>query len=102
LSGLDYNLSDGAAVWSYIKWNFIVDGYITWSTSELKNKYFIYWKITSKDDYKTLLSTFSWRCNYWLSTVEADGNKHFCPDSLYQWAPLTVIDQNYPSPFYNS
>ena len=102
LNWQDYDLRAGAAVWSYIKWNFIVDGYITWNNSDLKNKYFIYWKLTTQDDYKTLLSTFSWRCNYWLSTEEADGTKNFCPNSLYQWAPLTVIDQNYPSPFYNS
>ena len=102
LSGLEYDFSAGAAVWSYIKWNFIVDGYIKGNGSELKNKYFVYWKLTTKDDFNTLLSTFSWRCNYWLSTEEHGGGNNFCPNSLYQWAPLTVIDQNYPSPFYNS
>ena len=100
LGGWKYDLSSGAAVWSYIKWNFIVDWNIVWPSTadnKLENKYFVYWKLTTQDDFNTLLSTFSWRCNYWKATDDT-----YCPESLYQNAPLTVIDQNYPSPFYNS
>ena len=90
----EYDLSNGAAVWSYFNWNFIIDGYITGNNnSELEKKYFVYWKITSKDDFGDILSTFSWRCNDWIAT---DGT--YCPSSLYQSASLVVIDRNYDSP----
>jgi hypothetical protein len=76
----------------------------------LKNKYFIYWKLTSKDNFNSLSDTFQWRCNNWIAT-----DWTYCPRSYkvnwsyedwrlnpYEAAFLVVIDQNYDSPLYNS
>ena len=94
----NYDWSKWIAVWSYLKWNFIVDWHIKWSTDDkLEHKYFIYWKLSSQDDFEELKKTFSWKCSNWIATDDT-----YCPDSLYQNAPLVVIDQNYPSPFINS
>ena len=99
-----------AAVASLIKWNFIINGKIKGpdvSNPILKNKYFIYGKITTTDTFDDLLSTFQWRCNNWVSSEESDGNQTYCPSTTawwnnpYQVASLVVIDQNYDSPFYS-
>ena len=95
-----YNWND-AAVWSFIKWNFIINGKVKWSdTSEkLKNKYFVYGKFTTKEDtFNSLEKTFSWTCENWFGS---DGN--YCPQhpghkNPYWNAALVVIDQNYGSP----
>lgn len=95
-----YDWSYGAAVWSFIKWNLIVNGKIKWSDGVLlKNKYFVYGKLASKDDFNDLETTFSWTCENWFGK---DGN--YCPDgnqdrrNPYRNAALVVIDQNYWSP----
>lgn len=96
----NYNAWD-AVVWSFIRWNFIVNWYVTGMNNEkLKNKYFIYGKFTTKDTISSLESIFSWRCNNW---VGSDGN--YCPKfngNPYWNAVLVVIDQNYGSPILNS
>ena len=95
---------DYAAIGSFIRWNFIVNWNIKsdWG-SGLQNKYFMHWKISTRDDFDTLLDTFKWRCNYWNAT---DGT--YCPMSIrWKWenpydnASLVIIDQNYDSPFFN-
>ena len=95
---------DYAAIGSFIRWNFIVNWNIksAWG-SGLQNKYFMHWKISTRDDFDTLLDTFKWRCNYWNAT---DGT--YCPMSIrWKWenpydnASLVIIDQNYNSPFFN-
>jgi len=91
----------GAAVWSFIKWNFIVNGFVKWKADDnkLNNKYFIYGKFTTKDSFSTLEKTFSWICENWFGS---DGN--YCPEARDYWynpyrnAALIVIDQNYGSP----
>ena len=88
-----------AAVWSFIRWNFIVNGNVKWKDGDLKNKYFIYWKFTTNDTFTMLEKTFSWICENWLGS---DGN--YCPETRDNWynpyrnAALVVIDQNYESP----
>ena len=94
-----YNWSKWVAAWLYLKGNFIVDWHIKWTSTDnkLDHKYFVYWKLSSKDDFEELKETFSWKCNNWIATDDT-----YCPDSLYQYASLVVIDQNYPSAFINS
>ena len=105
------NSSNGCKLWddvaaaSVIKWNFIVDGNIIGPVDEdskLKNKYFIYGKMTTKDDISNLEDTFSRRCESWIAN---DGI--FCPGwkthpTPYQNAALVIIDQNYNSPLLNN
>ena len=101
-----------AAVASIIKWNFIVNWNIMWPEDssnpslhkKLNNKYFIYWKLSSRDSFQTLQDTFAWRCNNWYTT---DGS--YCLPSNasynnpYEDAFLVVIDQNYEnSPFFSA
>ena len=95
----NYQWGSWIAVWAYIKWNIVVDWHIKWTSDgdKLEHKYFVYWKLSSKDNFEELKTTFSWKCNNWIATDDT-----YCPDSLYQYASLVVIDQNYPSPFINS
>ena len=94
-----YDWSVGAAVWVFLRWNFIINGKVQWvDNGKLKNKYFIYGKFTTKDTLKKLESVFSWTCKNWIGS---DGN--YCPEysserSPYQNKSLIVIDQNYGSP----
>ena len=98
------------AIASLIKWNFIVNWNIrwTWTWGKLYDKYFIYWKVTTRDSFTTLLDTFQWRCNNWISTKESNGVIRPCPtkigswENVYAWASLVVIDQNYDSAFLGS
>ena len=92
---------------SILKWNFIVNGSIIWTDYEnwLKNKYFIYWKLTSLDDNDKLADTFKWRCDGWLTSTNGQDDRDYCPGprvggklNQYQNAPLVIIDQNYNSP----
>lgn len=100
------------AIASIIKWNFIVDGKVLGPDrpsdasfdKKLKNKYFIYWKLSSRDSFQTLQDTFAWRCNNWYTTDDS-----YCLPSNtgysnpYEDAFLVVIDQNYEnSPFFNA
>lgn len=99
---------DEVAAWKFIKGNFIVDWHITYPEgNELKNVYFIYWKLTTLDSVEDLKNTFKWKCTVWTGS---DGTP--CPMSIemedgerwenpYEWASLVIIDQNYPSPLYN-
>ena len=93
-------------VWVFINWNFIVDGQVGGVKDEsnnyttLKNKYFIYWKFTTKNDsVDTLSNMFAWRCNNGFSS---DGS--YCPPSTenysnpYANASLVVIDRDWQSP----
>ena len=93
-------IGSDAAVWSFIRWNFIVNGLVKWLGGDLlKNKYFIYGKFTTRDTFNTLEKTFSWTCENWFAK---DGN--YCPEAHDNWynpyrnAALIVIDQNYGSP----
>jgi hypothetical protein len=105
----DCTVWDDAAVASIIKWNFIVNWNILWpdtSDKKLKNKYFIYWKLSSRDSFQSLQDTFTWRCNNWYTT---DGsyclptNKEKWYNNPYEDAFLVVIDQNYEnSPFFSA
>lgn len=94
-----YDWRYGAAVWVFLRWNFIVNGKVQWvDDGKLENKYFIYGKFTTKDTLKKLESVFSWTCKNWIGS---DGN--YCPEysseiSPYQNKSLIVIDQNYGSP----
>lgn len=95
-----YHNPDNIWVASVLRWNFIVNGKVlkynnsTNDDKKLKNKYFIYGKLTSLDTVETLKEKFVWFCNNeWMWS---DG--YVCPDSKYQGASLSVIDQNYPSP----
>ena len=91
------------AVWAYIRWNFIVNGNVEGEGNggKLKHKYFIYWKFSTLDWFKNLEETFSWRCHNQISNEEY---KFFCPKidwNPYVNAALVIIDQNYPSTFFN-
>ena len=102
------------AAGALLKWNFIVNWHIigSWSTDNLKNKYFLYGKFTSKDWYDELRNVFSWKCGSTLKWTDGNWcpgsctNIDYCPtwsDSVqhgYQKAPLVVIDQSYDSPLY--
>ena len=86
---------------SVLRWNFIVNGKIVGTgetEKKLSNRYFIYGKLTTQDSVTDLEKMFSWSCyttaNSWW--VWSDG--FACPESKYQGASLSVIDQNYPSP----
>lgn len=97
----DYTWND-IAVWAFIRWNFIVNGQVKASSDELKHKYFIYWKFSTLDWFKELENTFSWRCKNQISN---ENYKFFCPGiewNPYANAALVIIDQNYPSTFYNN
>ena len=97
------------AIASIIKWNFIVNWKVLWpdsSENKLNNKYFIYWKLSSRDSFQSLQDTFAWRCNNWYTT---DGsyclptNKEKRYNNPYEDAFLVVIDQNYEnSPFFSA
>lgn len=97
------------AIASLIRWNFIVNWNIKWTGTwgKLYDKYFIYWKITTNDSFTSLLDTFQWRCNNWISTTESNGVVRPCPATIGSWenvyagASLVVIDQNYDSAFLN-
>lgn len=92
-----------SSIASVIKWNFIVN----WKIRKfwlfplfplLNNKYFIYWKFTTKDSFSNLEQTFRWRCNKWTDTnwvpcLQLWGNP-------YSNAALSIIDQNYDSPLF--
>ncbi len=97
----DNYISWDAVVWSFIRWNFIINWYVTGMNNEkLKNKYFIYGKFTTKDTISSLERVFSWRCN---NGIGSDGN--YCPvfkGNPYYNAALIVIDQNYSSPLLQS
>ncbi len=98
-----YNWND-IAVWAYIRWNFIVNGKVKGEEDDekLKHKYFIYWKFSTLDWFKELENTFSWRCKNQISN---ETYKFFCPRiewNPYANAALVIIDQNYPSTFYNN
>ena len=103
-SDLDSYISGDVAVWSFIRWNFIVNGNVIGTgittNGKLNNKYFIYGKFTTKDSIGWLENVFSWSCN---NGYGSDGN--YCPDSKwnhYKNASLIVIDQNYKSPVLGS
>ena len=94
---------DESSVSSVINWNFIINWKVvgTWLSSDgvLKNKYFIYWKFTTRDSFGDLERVFSWRCgSNWVDT-----NNNPClpfegvPNS---YASLSIIDQNYDSPLF--
>ena len=117
-----------AAVASLLKWNFIVDWHVRWKdSSNLKNKYFIHGKFTSKDSYDDLLGSFEWRCwsdgksavsdaswerdycpscNGEITTECWDGEEHFpvheeCSyRNYYTNSPLVVVDQKFDSPLF--
>ena len=90
---------------SIIKWNFIINWNVKWETSiggesesKLKNKYFIYWKFTTKDTFNDLEKVFTWRCNKWKDT-----NNKTCLQlgiNPYSDSALTIIDQDYNSPLF--
>lgn len=99
----DYTWND-IAVWAFIRWNFIVNGHVQSAVDNegLKHKYFIYWKFSTLDWFKELENTFSWRCKHQISN---EPYKFFCPRiewNPYANAALVIIDQNYPSTFYNN
>ena len=94
---------------SIIKWNFIVNGNILGpesSENKLNNKYFIYWKLSSRDSFQSLQDTFAWRCNNWYTTDDSyclPTNKERWYNNPYEDAFLVVIDQNYEnSPFFSA
>ena len=116
----DWTTVDWAWAGSFIRWNFVVDGRVKGKTNaKLNNKYFIYWKFTTKDSFNDLENTFAWRCRNGYVINKAwkiqDNQWRFCPPSVlkreggeatyewynpYEWASLVVIDQNYNSPLY--
>ena len=90
---------EDVAVWTFLKWNFIVNGNVS-GNGVLKHKYFVHGKMTTKLSANQLVNeVFAWTCE---SGVGSDG--HFCPWSVkwrehpYQNASLILIDQNYDSP----
>ena len=109
-----------AAVAAFIKWNFVVDWnlvhvcsldsniypWVCLTENSINNRYFVYWKFTTRDSVSNLDSLFSWRCDNWISsnTVEK-----YCPissvsanwENPYENAPLVIVDQNYDSPVFN-
>lgn len=106
---------DDAAVWIYIRANLIVDGKVMrwkwWQDSKFRDKYFIYWKFTTKNSFTEYENLFAWRCsNGFVSGHEGDASvRWYCPPSIMSWgkylwhnpyesASLVVIDQNYDSP----
>jgi hypothetical protein len=106
----DYDWSKWVAVASSLKGNFMVNWRILWADFDgnqkehLENKYFIYWKVVSKDTVDLLEDTFSRSCNYWIGS-----DRYPCPRfsaentaNDYQNASLIIIDQNFQSPMLNS
>jgi len=107
---------DNVAVGAFIKWNFVVDWQLKHigkvdedfsnGGNRISNRYFVYWKLTTKDSVSDLEDLFSWRCPNWISS---DEDEVFCPQSAsdgswvnpYENAPLVIIDQNYDSPVFN-
>ena len=99
-----------AAVASAIKWNFIVNWHVKSVSGEsdtLNNKYFLYGKFTAKDTFNELEKVFAWRCDNGITK----DRRNFCPktnyideddETPYRNASLVVIDQNYPSPMFQS
>ena len=99
-----WGVGNNVAIGSFIRWNFIVNWVIKpESGSGLYNKYFIHWKVTTRDTFNTLLETFKWRCRDWIDT-----NDVVCPKSNWDWknpyevASLVIIDQNYKSPLFKN
>ena len=97
LGSSDYR--NNFSVASVLKWNFIVNWIVRKiGDGKLKNKYFIYWKFTTKDSFSALEKTFGWRCFNW-----EDINWKPCLQfwsNLYSNAALSIIDQNYDSPLF--
>lgn len=107
---------DNVAVGAFIKWNFVVDWQLKHigkveedfsnGGNRISNRYFVYWKLTTKDSVSDLEDLFSWRCPNWISS---DEDEVYCPQSAsdgswvnpYENAPLVIIDQNYDSPVFN-
>lgn len=112
VSGWNSYRGNDVAVWAIIKWNFIVDWQLkhVWEFenelsnggNHIGNRYFVYWKLTTRDSVSDLEDLFSWRCANWIST---DSDEQYCPQSSrsgdwlnpYENAPLIIIDQNYDS-----
>ena len=97
------NYFDESSVSSVINWNFIINWKVVGiglsPDGVLINKYFIYWKFTTRDSFGSLEKVFSWRCgSNWIDT-----NDNSClpfegvPNS---YASLSIIDQNYDSPLF--
>ena len=90
---VEWNVA-GFSAGSFFKWNFIIDWNIQRNDGKpIEHKYFIYWKLTSKDTVEKLENLFAWRCRDWIWT---DGTP--CPEGTYAYASLVVINQNYDSP----
>lgn len=108
---------NNVAVGAFIKWNFVIDWQLKhiWEVepdfseveNRISNRYFVYWKLTTKDSVSDLENLFSWRCPNWISSDQLD--EKYCPQSAsdgswinpYENAPLVIIDQNYDSPVFN-
>lgn len=94
------------AVWAFIKGNFVVDWNLqSTDGNKISNRYFVYWKFTTKDTLKTLQELFSWYCR---NGISSDDHEKYCPQSKKWWwknpydnAFLVVIDQNYHSQLLN-
>ena len=110
ISEWDDYMGNNAAVGAIIKWNFVVNWNLkkyvkVGGTTTIDSRYFIYWKLTTRDTIQQLQDLFSWRCAGWVS-IDRDDEK-YCPLSRNGWinpyenAPLVIIDQNYNSPVYN-
>ena len=96
-----YSWGNWATVASFLKWNFVVNWNVKWSSDDLKlkHKYFIYGKFSSIGNVDDLEETFARRC---YNGSGSDG--YYCPQ--YPWnsywnASLIVKDQNYSSPVLN-
>lgn len=110
----DCSVWNDVAIASIIKWNFIINGNVLGPDrpsdisfdKKLKNKYFIYWKLSSRDSFQSLQDTFAWRCNNWYTTDDSyclPTNKERWYNNPYEDAFLVVIDQNYEnSPFFSA
>ena len=100
------------SVWKFIKWNFIINWNIkamSGGTTDgvLKDRYFVYGKMTTNDTVKELENVFKRWCRADGSSNMIDTNWYPCPLSFSGWnnpyegASLVIIDQNYPSPLYD-
>ena len=90
---------DLAARASLIRWNFVVDWNIKGlpgADGILKNKYFIYWKFTTKDSFKDLEKTFRWNCN-----TDSGRASDKLPSGEYSYCPVSVEEEWYYNPYYN-
>ena len=90
---------DLAARASLIRWNFVVDWNIKGLPSAdgiLNNKYFIYWKFTTKDSFKDLEKTFRWNCN-----TDSGRASDKLPSGEYSYCPVSVEEEWYYNPYYN-